>query len=489
MNPSLSHRTVVALTIIGVVFIGAAGYWYWSAHAHMQARGTAPEIAYPGVIASSSPGFDSYTNAHYGFTLDYPSGWNVGDNELGYGTFQIFNYDEAASAGKDVFPPGENKIEMAIITDLDEYNSDDPNWRGSVEEKQIGGETAMYVSDTANQINSYMIPIPSSGGEYLVMSIYGDPKNFAELDSVAASLHWTAGAPAMTVASSTARWLPAAQLSTRFITPNDTWYWASGGKIYCMNDVVTADYASFEFSSYGEYAKDKDHVYRCTDIVKDADSASFDMIDKAYARDASHIFYSGAAIPAADPATFAIVPGSEPDGPWIDAYGTDASHVFHLGTLLVGADPASFKMISLTGYGMALPADKNWVYGASDGRLAPVSLISDTYARALPEVCMKTDTGGRPTITPSQLPELYSDDYSVIGYDGSSAVCIIDKKTASAEYYPYGWEASVALSRDGSKVLYNVFESEGAAMNGETCADCGTYALDRATGKTSKVSD
>jgi len=256
-----------------------------------------------------------------------------------------------------------------------------------------------------------------------------------------------------------------------------------------MNDRVTADYASFVFSSFGEYAKDKDHVYRCSDIVKDADPASFDVIDGVYARDANHVFYSGIVIPLANAATFSIVPGSEPDGPWLDALGNDGTHIFHLGTLVVGADPASFKMIPLIGYVEALPADKNWVYDQSGGHLAPVSLISETYAYALPAACTKTDSDGRPIISPSELPQLYSEDLSVIGYDGPDAACIIDKKSGNAQYYPYGWEAGVALSPDGSKVLYDVYESEGAAMNGETCADCGTYAIDRATGKTSKVSN
>ena len=74
--------------------------------------------AYVGNISSSTNENNLYTNKKFGVSFVFPSkGWYIGDNHLGYGTFQLFNYDESAASGKG-FLALQNKIELTIANKL-----------------------------------------------------------------------------------------------------------------------------------------------------------------------------------------------------------------------------------------------------------------------------------------------------------------------------------------------------------------------------------
>ena len=149
----------------------------------------------------------------------------------------------------------------------------------------------------------------------------------------------------------------------------------------------------------------------------------------------------------------------------------DKYHAYYVSQIIAGADLDTFN-----GW-----RDKNWIYQNGE-RWGPAVLLSDLYAKDLPSICV--EKGYIPTST---MPAIFSKDLSVVGYATFSTVCVIDTKTRQPQYFPYGTDNGVGLSDDGSKLLYQVYESEGAAMNGVTCSDCGTYFIDRATGKTGKL--
>ncbi|MCR4276358.1 MAG: DKNYY domain-containing protein [Candidatus Parcubacteria bacterium] len=287
----------------------------------------------------------------------------------------------------------------------------------------------------------------------------------------------SSGTTTQTVVTPT--WLPISALPASYDVSVDTgtWYSMQNGQVYCMyskTPIANIDVATFVFSSLGEYAKDKNHVYRCSDIVKDADATSFTVLNKAYAKDLSHVFYSGKSIVDANATSFTVVPSPQPDG-FQTSYGKDNMHVYNLFQKIPNADPATFVILS-----PFIPVDKNWIY-KNNVVFGPASLIDETYAEALPANCTKT---GQWTPKPAPVPSIFSKDETVVGYVGPNAVCIIDKKTQKSEYYEKGWEDGVALSDDGSKLYYSIFAK---GMGGGTCADCGKYAIDRATGSEERV--
>lgn len=274
-------------------------------------------------------------------------------------------------------------------------------------------------------------------------------------------------------------WSPASALPVAYNNEEGpTWYWLSNNKVFCMNlEVTSADIPTFQFSSHGEYAKDKNNVYRCNQVVEGAEPVSFVMVNIVYAKDAKHVFYMGNVLEGVDPATFSIVPGSTAPAGSRSAYGKDATYVYYTGQLVSHADQATFVILS-----PFIPVDKNWIY-TNNVVFGPASLISETYAQALPPNCTKEGTW---TPKPAPIPSIFSKDETVVGYAGPDAVCIIDKKTQKSEYYEKGWEDGVALSDDGSKLYYSIF-MKGGGVGGGTCSDCGTYAIDRTTGKEERI--
>jgi hypothetical protein len=283
-----------------------------------------------------------------------------------------------------------------------------------------------------------------------------------------------------------ATWLPFASLPTLYdVTVENewrTWYWSNGGTVTCMYTFALPtdiDITTFEFSSYGEYAKDKNHVYRCDKIVEHADPHSFVVLNKEYAKDDMAVFYSGKLIPGADAHTFEVVPALQESGvvqTVQTGFGKDNTHVYNLFAEIRGADPETFKIVSYD-----TEVDKNWVY-YNGTLIGPVSLVDETYAHSLPENCTKPSPYD---ILPSLRPSIFSKDGTVVGYTGMNATCLIDKKTRTSEYYQYGYWNGVALSDDGSQLYYSIVRK---GSGGGVCASCGTYSIDRATGEESRIS-
>ena len=151
---------------------------------------------YLGIIATTTTNTMLYTSKKYNLQFTYPLGWNVGDNHLGYGTFQLLNYDVSKAPPKSFFPKGYNKIEATISTsdlqdilqDISEVYSENKKMRKEIivaeqkatriEIELLGGEKILF----------YVISLPTTSPQYLNMSIYGDSSNFHVLDEMVESL-------------------------------------------------------------------------------------------------------------------------------------------------------------------------------------------------------------------------------------------------------------------------------------------------------------
>lgn len=274
-------------------------------------------------------------------------------------------------------------------------------------------------------------------------------------------------------------WLPASTLAQSWSNgAGTTWFSMQNGTIDCMrNPISGVDASTFVVSSLGDYGKDKTHVYWCSEIVADADPASFEVINGEYAKDASHVYWEGYyTLPDADPATFSIVPAAGSDN-MQTGYGKDKTYVYNLYRKLPGADPATFTLDPV-------PHDKNLIYQNSDV-VGPASLITDNaqYAKALPVACNPLV---EQPIYPQAYPPAFSASGSVIGYPNDNAICVIDKAADTIKIFPYGTQQGVSISKDGTKILYFIYQ-KGDGEGEQTCADCGQYSLDRATGKVEKI--
>ncbi|MCR4330266.1 MAG: hypothetical protein NUV49_00020 [Patescibacteria group bacterium] len=151
---------------------------------------------YTGKISTNDNGKNSYINNRYNFKFTYPQEWRVGDNSLGYGTFQLFNYPESIANGKSSFSPdnGMNKIEAGISASGLYGSSDDyPEKTRTAKEIEIAGQTAIRTEVElagGERILSYVIPLPIIPQKSLSITIYGDPSNFRVLDEIIASFEW-----------------------------------------------------------------------------------------------------------------------------------------------------------------------------------------------------------------------------------------------------------------------------------------------------------
>jgi hypothetical protein len=134
-----------------------------------------------------------YENQEFGFSFTYPEGWRLGDNNLGRGTLQLFNYQEQAENGS-TFSKGLNKIE-AVVIENDSYESSDdyPEERQEKTEVIIAGKKVTRVVTELNggeRTLSYLIPLIETDSKSLLITIYGDPANFNVLDNVILTFEW-----------------------------------------------------------------------------------------------------------------------------------------------------------------------------------------------------------------------------------------------------------------------------------------------------------
>lgn len=143
------------------------------------------------IIATSSGTLRSYTSKEYGFHFQFPGmGWYVGDNHLGYGTFQLSSNDPTTADGKDFVSGSVNKIEMAIVqNNANATSTDYPEVSRSEKMVVVAGQKSKVFDIELQQgnIRSYYIPLPQKPSLFLVMSIYGNVSNFHLLDEIAKS--------------------------------------------------------------------------------------------------------------------------------------------------------------------------------------------------------------------------------------------------------------------------------------------------------------
>ncbi len=155
---------------------------------------------------------------------------------------------------------------------------------------------------------------------------------------------------------------------------SDGWYYElSNGWHYDRQRIPQADPQSFHIlpgpgsdlfynpcARDSGYAVDKAHVYRRATVLRDADPATFSLLDYGYSHDATHVYYMEEILSNADARTFQkITPGS---------FFKDSSHVFLNGVAIKNADPATFSPIGDNSYpGKGLARDRKHVFwGASE---------------------------------------------------------------------------------------------------------------------------
>lgn len=82
------------------------------------------------------------------------------------------------------------------------------------------------------------------------------------------------------------------------------------------------------------FLKDKDHIYADAKIIKEADRASFRVLNSSFAKDKKKIFYEERVIRGADRRTFKVIDNS---------YAKDKNNVYYLDKVVIGADVDTFK--------------------------------------------------------------------------------------------------------------------------------------------------
>ena len=120
----------------------------------------------------------------------------VGDNHLGYGTFQLFKYANLLESRDDGFS-GEgsiNKIEAGISASNSYGTSTDyPEKERITKEVVVAGQPAIRFEvelSGGQKILSYSILLPTMIDKYLSIVIYGDSSNFHILDEIVKSIEW-----------------------------------------------------------------------------------------------------------------------------------------------------------------------------------------------------------------------------------------------------------------------------------------------------------
>jgi len=87
------------------------------------------------------------------------------------------------------------------------------------------------------------------------------------------------------------------------------------------------------------FRKDKLYVYSDDTIIKNADPATFEIVNWQWEKDKSTYFYNGKAMPEVDFNSFVILQGN---------YSKDKNRVYFYNNIVVDADPATFKVDDMT---------------------------------------------------------------------------------------------------------------------------------------------
>ncbi|MBI2451241.1 MAG: DKNYY domain-containing protein [Parcubacteria group bacterium] len=146
-------------------------------------------------------------------------------------------------------------------------------------------------------------------------------------------------------------------------------YYKDKNHIFVENESVNyIDVLSFQYlGGYGadeggrldfiSYAKDKNAIYYlCGEILKDADKITFAYLQDGYAKDKNKVWYYADIISEADVSTFQSLG---------NRYAKDKLRVYFDGIILEEADISTFINVGDDGHGFIYAKDKNHVYNRS----------------------------------------------------------------------------------------------------------------------------
>ncbi|KKU82073.1 MAG: hypothetical protein UY07_C0004G0018 [Parcubacteria group bacterium GW2011_GWA1_47_8] len=151
---------------------------------------------YAGIISSSTKDYNLYTNKRYGFELNYPKEFTVGENILGSpvdgkeesGQFWISSPTrEAHNDGtisiqilhsKEYSVRGNEKI----VTKKQTLVAGQHSYLYSINEYYPGSSNYNFIL--------YIVPIPTYPGKYLGVTLHNDPTNFSAIDKIIQSIVW-----------------------------------------------------------------------------------------------------------------------------------------------------------------------------------------------------------------------------------------------------------------------------------------------------------
>ena len=180
------------ILVIIALLVGIVSYGKYSTSPQTPERvgTTEMEQGTPGAITKNTDGTSIYTNNKYKLSFSFPSTWNIGDNRIDYGTFQLFNYPADLEAR---WQEGMNKIEVVMIEEF--KPTLDP--RATVTETTVAGVSAYrseyreaHAEDDFASFVSYAFIVPSAPNEYLHVTISGSPENYPVLENLIKSFKW-----------------------------------------------------------------------------------------------------------------------------------------------------------------------------------------------------------------------------------------------------------------------------------------------------------
>ena len=146
-------------------------------------RNFSPEV---GSITSSN-GLSQYRSKRYGLKFSFPSDWEIGDNRIDYGSFQISTSTEKDDNKPHTWVKGQSKIEMVLLDNS--LLSDEGVENVEKIPVVISGQPAYYFK--MEKIYSYRIKVPSYPNKSLAVSFYGDDINYPVFENILESIVWT----------------------------------------------------------------------------------------------------------------------------------------------------------------------------------------------------------------------------------------------------------------------------------------------------------
>ncbi len=196
------------------------------------------------------------------------------------------------------------------------------------------------------------------------------------------------------------------------------------------------------FNYRAEYARDKQYVFYCGEILTGADPESFQPFESSqtgFWQDQTHIYYGGEVLPGAKPTGFKILEEHTEYSVYEDA---TSSQVYHYGKLIASADAQS-----LTVFNYYLSKDKQAIYYGTEQILPQADVASfemlpneDRYAR---------------------------DKHAVYDMAGKDSAAIVDADPASIQ----------VLQRGYIKDQQHVYYRDGIASHKVLDADANSFVV------------